>query len=318
VSSNQTGNAAIFASEFSNSVLIGTGQFFQVFRAQLSSTGELYAVKKSLNLLKGKKDREGYLREVNLLHMLGPHNNIIKHYRAWQEEAHFFIQMEYCVSNLSDYAQQILPSINNVNERDYIIANWAIELSRALHHVHKSGLLHLDIKPENVLVSVTGTLKLGDFGQAKLKKDVSDGSEGDSVYMAPELLQQNLGSLVSSATDIFSLGLLLFELCTNTVLPKEGLIWHQLRQGEARQYLHNRVDSILEELIVDMLNPQPKFRPAAVNIIERLLLFMQNIKPNNHQILDSLSPRSLHNIAEQLLTNDKSTISNNNIVPLTL
>lgn len=106
---------------------------------------------------------------------------------------------------------------------------------QALSHIHKNNLLHLDIKPANVLVGQGGVLKLGDFGQARLKFDVGDGNEGETQYMAPELLGSADKSPPTSAADIFSLGLMLFELATGMDLPTSGAMWHELREGKAKR-----------------------------------------------------------------------------------
>ncbi len=98
-------------------------------------------------------------------------------------------------------------------------------------------------QPENVLVSVDGQLKLGDFGQAQLKSGWRDGGEGDATYMAPELFQNAEDASPTFAADVFSLGLLLFELATGLVLPKDGPLWHQLREGGAKQLFQRAFDA---------------------------------------------------------------------------
>jgi serine/threonine protein kinase len=66
----------------------------------------------------------------------------------------------------------------------------------SLKHIHDSGFVHLDVKPSNFFVRETGQLALGDFGQAielsKINELRDDDVEGDSVYMAPELLANNI------------------------------------------------------------------------------------------------------------------------------
>jgi serine/threonine protein kinase len=116
------------------------------------------------------------------------------------------------------------------------------QIALGLSGIHRHNVLHLDLKPENVLVSPDGTLKIGDFGQARLKKDWKDGSEGDATYMAPELFQNSDDSPPTPAADIFSLGLLLFELATGLELPKEGPLWRELREGHAKQLFQRVFD----------------------------------------------------------------------------
>lgn len=89
----------------------------------------------------------------------------------------------------------------------------------------------MDLKPGNVFISSIGSLKIGDFGHSIAypvqEKDIA---EGDKFYMAQELLNQKCGKF----SDIFSLGMILYEMVTNRTdsLPGEGAEWHRLRDGE--------------------------------------------------------------------------------------
>lgn len=107
----------------------------------------------------------------------------------------------------------------------------------ALKHIHDSGFIHLDVKPSNFFVRESGSLALGDFGQAleitKIQALRDDDVEGDSVYMAPELLQNNipLTEKISTKADIFSLGVSILEMASGLNLPKNGEMWQRLRQA---------------------------------------------------------------------------------------
>jgi serine/threonine protein kinase len=135
-------------------------------------------------------------------------------------------------------------------------AIWTViaQLASALEHLHKTSILHLDVKPSNVLVHRDGSLRLGDMGTAILMEhhhhhssssssaalpeqhqvtsSLSPGSvasgadDGDSRYLAPEML---LPGGATPAADVFSLGVLVFELAWALLPPTGGEAWHSLR-----------------------------------------------------------------------------------------
>jgi serine/threonine-protein kinase len=105
------------------------------------------------------------------------------------------------------------------------------QLSAGLTAAHAAGVLHRDLKPANVFLTVTGRVVLTDFGLAQISRAACATSRqfiGTLPYMAPELFA---GRSASTASDIFSLGVVLFEACTGK-LPFEGGVvptcWRQL------------------------------------------------------------------------------------------
>lgn len=91
--------------------------------------------------------------------------------------------------------------------------------------------MHLDLKPANILIDSSGSLKICDFGMASSISFIrgSEDREGDRQYIAPEVLSD---SKYSPAVDIFSLGLTLIEAAGNEALPENGDEWHALRRGD--------------------------------------------------------------------------------------
>ncbi len=95
--------------------------------------------------------------------------------------------------------------------------------------MHDKDLIHLDIKLDNILITEDNVCKLADFG---LVFDLNSGDysraiEGDSRYVAPELMNERF----CKANDVFSLGIAMLELACNLQLPANGILWQQLRNG---------------------------------------------------------------------------------------
>ena len=153
----------------------------------------------------------------------------------------------------------------------------------------------MDIKPTNFFVAKDKTVKLGDFGKAvhvdKIDQLIDNDLEGDSIYMAPELLCKNLTQKV----DIFSLGATLLEIASSMNLPQNGFLWKKLRDGSKIMFSPsaNR-SSQLEDLINLMMSPEPEDRPT----IEEILLHpnvQKHTKRRNNQTFSLKKSTSMIN-----------------------
>lgn len=170
------------------------------------------------------------MQEILILQRLATSNenfaHIVRYYQAWQQNGthvpsrlfqsvvlisklrmnpigYFHLQMELCAGgSLNDF----LESINETAIPEIDLCQILRDLATGLEILHAHGIVHLDIKPENIYTTETGSLKIGDFGMATELTTASSqnsDSEGDAKYMAKELLSN---SERRPSSDIFCLG----------------------------------------------------------------------------------------------------------------
>ncbi|HEY0715009.1 MAG TPA: serine/threonine-protein kinase, partial [Polyangia bacterium] len=164
-----------------------------------------------------------------------------------------------------------------------IAALIAIEISSALSHAHSLGIIHRDVKPDNVMVRNDGMLKLMDFGVAQImdleRMTVTGQLLGSPAYMAPELLE---GRPLDVRTDIFSVGILLYQLATGA-LPFTGRNPHEVlkRIAEGKfadpRTINRLIADRLAKIIARALARKPEDRYANVNaMIDDLTAFVND------------------------------------------
>ncbi|TLY31375.1 MAG: tetratricopeptide repeat protein [Ignavibacteria bacterium] len=230
---------------------LGEGGMGVVYKAEDLKLRRIVALKfLPLNLTSTPDKRARFEQEAQAASALN-HPNVC-HINAIEEhEGQQFIDMEF-VDGVT--LRQILP-VQKVQEA----LGYAIQIGDALNEAHGKGIVHRDIKCENIMVSSKNQIKVMDFGLAKMKGTMklthTSSTVGTLAYMAPEQIQ---GGIVDARSDIFSFGTVLFEMLTGKT-PFRG------EHEAAMMY------SILNEEPESVAKYRPELSPELDRIIRRSL-----------------------------------------------
>ncbi len=194
-----------FLNDFEIVGTLGVGSFGSVYSVRNRTDRRLYAIKAAKREARGSSDRDRMLQEVYALSALSDKGcinsmHIVRYHQAWMEGNRLYIQTELCDSTLL----QVMRASGGHKNKDgnnpcvYLDEKQRYKLLReillALDLVHKSGMIHLDIKPENIFIK-NGQYKVGDFGLVSKIENHDDVEEGDSRYMSMELLSGEFDDL---------------------------------------------------------------------------------------------------------------------------
>ena len=195
------------------------------------------------------------------------HSNIIQVYDLIDEADRLWMAIELVEG--SDLAS-VLARHGKMNA--HATAALAVQIADGLGYAHEHGVIHRDVKPSNVLLTAAGDAKIADFGIAKLTESSTHTLTGEVFgtprYMSPE---QATGSAVGPQSDIYSLGVLLFEMLTGAP-PFVGEPLHVLSQHVSQQPPSFRgtaadVSAELESVVLRMLAKEPSERPRGMRQI---------------------------------------------------
>jgi eukaryotic-like serine/threonine-protein kinase len=201
-----------FAGRYKVESILGRGGMGVVYRATDAQLDETVAIKTLPGdvMTRSPEDLERFKREIRLARKI-THRNVLRTYDYGEAEGVYFISMEYVrgytLSELMDEAPaRQMPSRATIGI--------ARQICRGLHAAHEQGIIHRDIKPQNVLIDAKGEVKLMDFGVARMTEAAEAMTQqglivGTPHYMSPEQVQ---GKTLDARTDVYAMGVLLYEL----------------------------------------------------------------------------------------------------------
>ncbi|XP_066932219.1 serine/threonine-protein kinase 36-like [Clytia hemisphaerica] len=185
--------------------LIGEGSFGKVYKGRKKHTGQLVALKFIPKNNRSQKELKNLHREIEIMSKL-KHKNIVSLLDSFETEREVCVVIEYAEGELF----QILEDDLKIPEAQ--VQKIAAQLCEALYYLHSHRILHRDMKPQNILLTKTGDVKLCDFGFARamsFQTLVLTSIKGTPLYMSPELVEEKP---YDHTSDLWSLGCILYEL----------------------------------------------------------------------------------------------------------
>jgi eukaryotic-like serine/threonine-protein kinase len=201
-----------FARRYEIKEVLGAGGMGTVYKALDTELGEVVAIKtlKPDFAAQDASALERFRSEIRLARMIS-HRNVVRTHDIGEADGTYFITMEYVEGrSLKDLVRQrgALPPA--------AVITIGKQLCRALEVAHEAGVIHRDIKPQNIVLGPDGVLKVMDFGIARMARRTEGVTQAGMVvgtpeYMAPE---QFLGDDVDARADLYAAGVVLYECCT--------------------------------------------------------------------------------------------------------
>lgn len=257
-------------SDYQNLKKIGQGQFSKCYLAKRVSDGLEVCIKRIHYYKLSAKEKGMVENEVHVLKQFD-HINIIKHLDDFKEisegKEFLYIVTEFAKQGTLD--QLISKHLNDHLKEDEIM-KYLVQLLMGLQEMHSRNILHRDLKSENIYLLDEEILVIGDFGFAKIlatKEQLSKSQLGTPYYLAPEIYK---GLEYNSKVDIWSTGVVLYELCTyekpfdaDTLVELISAVTTSNPKPIPELYSPQ-----LRDLLNKMLAKNPKDRPSASEILK--------------------------------------------------
>jgi serine/threonine protein kinase len=248
--------------------VLGGGGMALVYRARDEELDRPVAIKLLAdNLAADEAFRKRFLREARLAAQLA-HPNVVQVYDSGEADGRPYIVMEYVEG---ETLAELLSRRGRVPPAEAV--ELALQVCSGLEHAHRAGLIHRDIKPQNLLIRGDGTVKIVDFGIARSARGTrltETGSVlGTAAYLAPE---QAAGEEVTPAADVYAVGVVLYELLagrtphTAESLTQFLVSGHDQSIPELRE-LAPEVPEALEDVVMRCLARIPEYRPPSAGAL---------------------------------------------------
>jgi len=262
---------------------IGGGGMADVYRAHDKLLDRSVAVKVLRSQFTNDDDFvTRFRREAQAAAKLS-HPNIVNIYDVGKDDDVYYIVMEYISGEtLKDRIQRESPLPVE------FALNIAMEIAEALEHAHQNGLIHCDIKPHNILMTRSGRIKVTDFGIARAVTSATMTQTGTIIgsvhYFSPE---QAKGAVIGAKSDIYSLGVVLYEMLTGKVpfageTPISIALKHIQEEPQPPRELNPELPPWIEAVILKAMSKDPAERFETISDIIIDLKMAQNYLRDDH------------------------------------
>ena len=258
--------------------LIGVGGMADIYKANDIIENKVVAVKILKNEFAKSEDFLRRFRNESKAIALLSHKNIVKIYDVGFTDKIQYIVMEYIDGiTLTEYIERQ----GVLKWRDAV--HFTTQILRALQHAHDRGIVHRDIKSQNVMLLADGTIKVMDFGIAHFNREtdktISEKAIGSVHYISPE---QARGEVTDEKSDIYSVGVMLYEMLTG-VKPFDGdnpvsiALKHMQTKPKKMTEINSSIPEGLEEITMKAMQKVPAERyQTAGEMIKDIEEFKKN------------------------------------------
>ncbi len=265
---------------------IGEGGMAKVYKARCNKLNRFVAVKILKKEFSNNEEIvEKFTNEAKAIATLSD-NNIVNVLDVGTQDELYYIVMEYVKGKT---LKDVIKQVGKMNYETAI--SIALQIAKALDCAHRNNIIHRDVKPQNILVTEDGVMKVTDFGIAKSASSATITNTttimGSAHYLSPE---QAKGSFIDCRTDLYSLGIVIYEMVTG-VLPFEAdspvtiALKHIQEKAVEPKQLNSKIPDSLNLLIVKAIEKDPNKRYQSA---KEFMNDLQKIKDNPNAIIDSV------------------------------
>ena len=277
--------------------ILGEGSYGKALLVKSKFNNTLYVIKEVRFSNIPQKERDSAEQEVKILSSLD-HPFIVSYIESFQENGYLYIVMEF--ADGGDLSKKIEKQNKKLFSENEILEDF-LQIALAIKYIHDKKILHRDLKGENIFLMSTGQIKLGDFGISKVLDNTFQLCQtqiGTPYYLSPEICE---GKSYNSKTDIWSLGCILYELCTLKHAFNANNM-NALVMGIIRgKYtpISTQYSIELRNLVDKMLIKNPKNRPSINQILslpfirQHLSLLLNKYEFNNLNIISNKEEKEI-------------------------